>query len=181
MIRKVGIVIALFLILIGGIVGLNCAQGTKLTADSYLRIHIRANSNSVEDQNIKYQVKDAIVEYLTPILVDADTKERAIFLIKENLTEISNVAGLVLVNAGYNYGANAVLRSEYFPTRCYDDIVLESGEYDSLIVELGSAEGNNWWCVVYPPLCFVNSVDDGSQSITYRSKLVEIIKSFFGG
>lgn len=181
MIKKVGIVLALFLILVGGIVGLNCAQGTSLTPDSFLRIHIRANSNSIEDQSVKYQVKDAIVSYLTPFLAEANTKEQAILIVKDNLDEISEVARLVLENAGYNYDANAVLRSEYFPTRCYDDVVLESGEYDSLIVELGSASGDNWWCVVYPPLCFVNSVDDGSQSVTYRSKLVEIIKSFFGG
>ena len=114
-------------------------------------------------------------------LINANTKENAMLLINENLQKISDVAGLILERAGYNYGANAVLRSELFPTRAYDDIVLESGEYDSLIVELGSAEGDNWWCVVYPPLCFVNTADDGSSSVTYRSKLLEIIKSFFGG
>ena len=73
------------------------------------------------------------------------------------------------------------MRSEYFPTRCYDDVVLESGEYDSLIVELGSGTGDNWWCVAYPPLCFVNATDDGTENVVYRSKLLEIIKSFFGG
>lgn len=181
MFKKIGIALAICLVIFGGIVGYCNAQGTELTADSFLRIHIRANSNSVEDQAVKYKVKDAIVEYLTPILADAKTKPEAIELVSQNLSQISNIAGLVLSDNGYNYGANAVLRSEYFPTRCYDDVVLESGEYDSLILELGSASGNNWWCVVYPPLCFVNAGDNNTENIVYRSKLLEIIRTFFGG
>ena len=125
-------------------------------------------------------VKDELVKYLTPILAQADTKEMAMSLVKENMDNISRVAGLVLQKEGYTYGANAKLKSEYFPLRCYDDVVLESGEYDSLIVELGSGTGNNWWCVVYPPLCFVATEDD-REGITYRSKILDIINRFFGG
>lgn len=181
MLKKIGIIFAISLIVLGGVVGFCNAKQTELTADSFLRIHIRANSNSAEDQAVKYKVKDKIVEYLTPILTEANTKQQAIKIISQNLQEISNVAGLVLKEEGYNYDANAVLRSEYFPIRCYDDVVLESGEYDSLIVELGNATGNNWWCVVYPPLCFVNTDDTNSSNIVYRSKLLEIINGFFGG
>ncbi len=178
--RKIGIVIAFCLVILGGVVGYCNASQTELTADSFLRIHIRANSNSADDQAIKYKVKDVVVEYLTPFLAEADTKPKAIEIISNHLDEISQVAGLVLTQNGYNYGAKAILRNEYFPTRCYDDVVLESGEYDSLILELGSASGNNWWCVAYPPLCFVGSEDNSGQ-IVYRSKLKEIINSFFGG
>lgn len=156
------------------------ASETELGADSFLRIHIRANSNDTVDQHVKYRVKDELVEYLTPILSQATSKPEAMALVRENLADISKVASLVLHDAGYNYDAEAKLTSEYFPTRCYDDVVLESGEYDSLIVNLGSGTGNNWWCVVYPPLCFVASEDD-SDGITYRSKILDIIRNFFGG
>ena len=121
-----------------------------------------------------------MVKYLTPILSEANSKSEAMTLVKQNLDDISKVASLVLEREGYNYDANARLTSEYFPTRCYDDVVLESGEYDSLIVNLGSGSGNNWWCVVYPPLCFV-ATDDSSEGITYRSKILDIIRNFFGG
>ncbi len=179
MAKQLGIIIAVILAILGGVVGLSSASAPTLTPDSFLRIHIRANSNDTIDQAVKYQVKDALVNYLTPILAEATTKAEAMELVSKNIDEITEVVCLTLQNYGYNYGAKAELRREEFPTRCYDDVVLESGEYDSLIVELGSGTGNNWWCVVYPPLCFVNANLDGSQNIVYRSKLVEIIKSFF--
>ncbi len=158
----------------------NQATETELGAGEFLRIHIRANSNDAIDQQVKYKVKDELVEYLTPMLSQAASKSEAMTLVRENLTDISKVASLVLHDAGYNYDAKAKLTSEYFPTRCYDDVVLESGEYDSLIVNLGAGTGNNWWCVVYPPLCFVASADD-ADGITYRSKILDIIRNFFGG
>ena len=172
--------ICLFILVLG--FGFN--QGTTkdtLSADSYLRIHIRANSNSIQDQNVKYLVKEKVVEYLTPILSSADSKNEAMHLVNNSLNQISQIASLTLQENGYNYTANAKLTNEYFPTRCYDQVVLQSGEYDSLILELGSAEGDNWWCVVYPPLCFVASNDSNSNAVVYRSKILEIIRNFFGG
>ena len=80
-----------------------------------------------------------------------------------------------LVTEIYVYKSRAVLREELFPTRTYDNLTLESGFYDALIVELGEGKGDNWWCVVYPPLCFVES----GHGYVYKSKIVEIIKNFF--
>ena len=85
----------------------------------------------------------------------------------------------MLRDGGYNYVSNAELRNEYFPTRAYNDVVFESDYYDALILELGSGEGDNWWCVAYPPLCFVGN-DLGSDGIQYRSKLLDMISKFFG-
>ena len=177
------IVICCLFMLVIGVMGMNfaVAQSTDLTADSFLRIHIRANSNSTGDQNVKYKVKDKVVEYLTPILANVHNKADAIKLIEQNLSQISSVSSLVLQNEGYTYMAQAELRREYFPTRAYDDVVLSSGEYDSIIVNLGSGAGDNWWCVVYPPLCFVASSPTDTEDIVYRSKILEIIRRFFGG
>lgn len=174
------VVITIFGLVVGFLFLPTQASDTTMGADSFLRIHIRANSNDEVDQRVKYVVKDELVKYLTPILAEASSKTHAMQLVQDNLTEISKVASLVLNNNGYNYDANANLVSEYFPTRCYDDVVLESGEYDSLIVNLGSGAGNNWWCVVYPPLCFVATMDS-NEGITYRSKILDIIRNFFGG
>ena len=79
---------------------------------------------------------------------------------------------------GFSYISKAKLAKEEFPTRKYDNLVLEQGFYDALILDLGSGEGNNWWCVVYPPLCFLETSPTG-ENVVYKSKLVEIIKSFF--
>ena len=84
-----------------------------------------------------------------------------------------------MIANGFNYGCKAYIDAENFPTRSYDDVVLEAGVYDALILNLGSGKGDNWWCVVYPPLCFIGGNDNGQNNIVYRSKLLEIIEDFF--
>lgn len=152
---------------------------TDTAEGDVLRIHVRANSNSTEDQQIKMQVKDAIVGYLTPLLADCDTKQKAKETVKENINGILSVANEVLQKNGFCYEAEAAINREYFPARNYQSLTLPDGEYDALIVSLGGAKGDNWWCVVYPPLCFINATDIGTDGIEYRSKLLEIIRSFW--
>ena len=141
----------------------------------YLRIHIRANSNLSTDQQIKYLVKDKVVAYLTPFIAECDTKEKAENMLKNNLSGIEQVAKNTLRQNGFDYSVKASVKREEFPTRVYDGVCLESGFYDALIIELGSGKGDNWWCVVYPPLCFTGS----GQNVVYRSKILDIINDFF--
>ena len=141
----------------------------------YLRIHIRANSNIEEDQAVKYLVKDKMVEFLTPYLSNVHDKTEAISLLKELTLSLEAVADKVLKERGFNYTSKVSIKSERFPLRVYGNLSLEEGIYDALIVELGSGTGDNWWCVVYPPLCFV----EGDGNYLYKSKLFEIIKDFF--
>lgn len=147
----------------------------KGNSTAYLRIHIRANSNEYVDQNIKYQVKEQVVNYLTPYIAECENIEEAKNLLNNKLQEINNVAQNVLINNGFTYSVNVKINNEFFPTRSYEGRVVESGYYDALIIELGEAKGDNWWCVVYPPLCFV----DTSNNIVYKSKIMEIINKFF--
>ncbi len=146
--------------------------------DMFLRIHIRADDNSTEAQTVKYKVKQAVVEYLTPYLAYAESKDQAQSIIQSKLREIESVADKVLQANGFQYTSKASVRTEQFPTRTYDGLTLPSGVYDALILELGRGSGDNWWCVVYPPLCFVNGESNGTNSIVYRSKLLEIIQNF---
>lgn len=138
----------------------------------YLRIHIRANSNAVIDQNVKYAVKDAVVDFMIPLLSTCETKQQSIKVVELNLKNIETVAENVLRLNGFSYCANARICNEEFPTRNYGDLTLEQGFYDALILELGEGTGDNWWCVVYPPLCFVN----GSSTVNvYKSRIIEIL------
>ena len=145
------------------------------THSEYLRIHIRANSNLDCDQQVKYLVKDKIVSFLTPYIAECNTKQKAEKMLENNLNAIQNVAEQVLRQNGFDYSAKVQVRKEQFPTRIYDGVRLESGVYDALIVELGSGKGDNWWCVVYPPLCFTES----GQGYYYKSKILYIINDFF--
>ena len=153
------------------------ASSTQNNHKEYLRIHIRANSNSSLDQNVKYQIKDKVVEYLTPIISSCTTKQDFEDALQKNLIHIECIANEILAQNTFDYKSQALLKNEYFPARSYNEFTLESGYYDALIVNLGSGKGDNWWCVVYPPLCFINS----SSNYVYKSRLVQIIKNFFGG
>lgn len=145
--------------------------------ETYLRIHIRANSNCEIDQSVKYKVKEKVVEYLTPFVAECKTVENAKQTVSDKLAEIEMVANNVLQENGFSYFANAKLKNEEFPTRVYQDLTLEGGFYDALIINLGEGKGDNWWCVVYPPLCFVGE----GNGYVYKSKIVEIINDFFNG
>ncbi len=172
--------VIVIILLIAGICGLALAfggtGGTQTEAqNAYLRVHIRANSNSAEDQEVKYKVRDRVVEFLTPTVAECATKSEAMELIGGKLQEISRVADEVLRQNGFYYGASAFLREEEFPTRVYENVTLSAGVYDALILELGTGSGDNWWCVVYPPLCFAG----GNGNIVYKSKIAEIVRGFF--
>ena len=145
----------------------------------YLRVHIRANSNSDVDQNVKYRVKAAVVDYLTPKIAENSSFTEVYNFLEQNLDNIEEVADNVLKDSGFNYKSQAKLNEEYFPTRSYGDYTLENGYYDALIVNLGTGKGDNWWCVVYPPLCFIGAEGTSRNNIKYKSKLVEIIQNFF--
>ncbi len=147
-----------------------------LTHTEYLRIHIRADSNEESAQAVKYRVKDAVVDFLTPYIAECDTKSKAESMIEKRLSDIEAVADKVLCEQGFTYKSRAKISAENFPTRSYGDYTLEQGYYDALIIELGSGKGDNWWCVVYPPLCFT----DTGAHYAYRSKILEIVREFFG-
>jgi len=172
--------IALFFIIAAAavvLVGLPAEH--KQTEADFLRLHVRANSNSAADQDIKYVVKQEIVNELTPLFTDVTSKEQAMHRLNDNLWRIKAVADRVLEQAGFNYTSRVGLRTEFFPTRSYNEYSLPEGVYDALIVELGSGTGDNWWCVVYPPLCFLENNIGGDKGVVYKSKLQEIIKRYF--
>ena len=150
----------------------NTGAGTSST--QYLRIHIRANSNAEYDQLIKYSVRDAIIQTLTPLVNSCNAKAQAEEVLRKNLTLIEQTADEILSKNGYQYHSSASIRAEYFPTRVYQNLTLPEGVYDALILELGEGVGDNWWCVIYPPLCFTGqSVVAGE--VVYKSKIAELI------
>jgi len=171
--------IFLFLLLCGGVFVLNTTTKPTNPEYDYLRVHIRANSNDSIDQVVKYLVKDEVVKFITPYLIECDTKQKSIRTINGLLDDIELVCDNVLMDNGFKYTSKARVCEEYFPTRTYDNVTLESGVYDALIIELGSGSGDNWWCVVYPPLCFVNKSETDAQNIQYQSYLMKIIKKYY--
>ena len=138
--------------------------------DEYFRIHVRANSNSEEDQAVKYAARDLAVEILTPIVSKASDIQTAMGLVEDGLDELVVRIDGLLKEHNFFYSSTAKITREYFPTRVYKNCTLNAGEYPALILSLGEGRGENWWCVVYPPLCFSAK----SGEIVYKSKLVEL-------
>lgn len=143
--------------------------------DDYLRIHIRANSNLPCDQEVKLAVRDSLVQYLSPLLSEARTREEAEKIIISHIPEIETVTNELLYSCGYYYGCEAEVNTEYFEKKRYGNLELEAGYYRAVILNLGTGEGQNWWCVAFPPLCFTS---DDYDNINYKSILYEIIKKY---
>jgi stage II sporulation protein R len=152
----------------------------KKSQQEFLRLHVRANSNSQADQAAKQLIRQSVVNELTPILYDVKDKQEAMYRLRDNLGRIQTVADSVLQKSGFTYTAHVGIKSEFFPTRSYTtadaNLTLPEGLYDALILELGEGAGDNWWCVVYPPLCFLENNIGGKDGIHYRSKILEWLK-----
>lgn len=150
-----------------------CGQRNETQNEEYMRVHIIANSNSAQDQDLKYLVKDAVVEFLIPKLADAKSKLQAQEIICENLKKIEEVANAVLKNQNVDYSSKACVIEEEIPARAYENLTLDAGVYQSLNIKLGEAKGDNWWCVVFPAVCFLDSKN--FANIEYISKIWDII------
>lgn len=141
----------------------------KEIASKIIRFHVRANSDSDEDQELKLMVKDAVVSYLSEDMMTAGSKDDSATYIEAHIEEIEAIALEVIKEQGYSYTVNAYITTEYFPTKSYGDVTIPCGEYDAFRIDIGENAGNNWWCILYPPLCFVQ----GSYGIaTEESKML---------
>ena len=125
-------------------------------ADSVFRLHVIANSNSKEDQELKLKVRDELLSYMNIISKDSTSKQEAMQIANEHKEEFTQIAEKVIKENGYNYTVNVQIGKADFPTKYYGDITLPAGTYDALKVQIGDAKGQNWWCVMFPPLCFVD-------------------------
>lgn len=125
-------------------------------SNSVFRLHVIANSDSEEDQNLKYKVRDSLLEYMNSLCANVSSKQEAISIAQNHVEDFKNIAKRVISDNGYEYMVSVEIGQYDFPTKEYGDITLPAGMYDALRVKIGSATGHNWWCVMFPPLCFVD-------------------------
>ena len=121
--------------------------------DNVLRLHVLANSDSSADQALKLEVRDRILRETATLFKDCKTKDEAREAVESNLDKIREIAEQTVREAGYDYGVSVSLGEEEYPTKNYEECCFPAGEYLSLRVMIGEAEGENWWCVLFPPLC----------------------------
>lgn len=127
-------------------------------SEKILRFHVLANSDSGEDQALKLKVRDAVGAYLSEPLKEAASLSESEKIVEENIPEIEQTAGEVIRAEGYDYEVSASLETCMFPEKTYGDYTFPAGEYEALRLVIGEGEGHNWWCVMYPNLCFSGSM-----------------------
>lgn len=167
--------------------------------DKILRLHVLANSDSEEDQQLKLKVRDAILKLSEEFGSEFEDIDDASTIYSSKLDEIKQEAERVIHENGYSYPVSVSLGKEYYPVKSYDEVCLPSGNYLSLKIQIGEAEGQNWWCVLYPPLCLsaaradeelieagftgeqIKIITENDSSVKYKIKfkLLESFKSFF--
>ncbi len=132
-------------------------------ADKVVRLHVVANSDSEADQTLKLKVRDAVLAEATPNLAGL-SRQKALETLERELPHIAEVAAEVIVKEGYDYPGAVSLQEEAFPTKRYDGFALPAGDYTALRIQLGEGDGQNWWCVVFPPLCMSSVEEVAAQS-----------------
>lgn len=169
---------------------------------SVFRLHVIANSDSDEDQSLKLQVRDKLLDYMNSITANVMSKDDAIKIAQDHQKDFQIIAEQTILDKGYSYPVTVEIGNYEFPTKQYGDITLPSGYYDALRVKIGKASGHNWWCVMFPPLCFVDvtsgivpdsskeqlkenmssedySIISNDNSVTeFKFKIVELFKNF---
>ncbi len=157
-------VIALVLVLFMGLllVYTYAGDGCRNDHEGILRLHVIANSNKVGDQALKLKVRDAVIEYMAD-QKDLKTVDETREYLKENKKRLQRIAEGVIAAQGYDYPADVELGVRYIPQKTYGDITFPAGNYEALNITIGSGQGENWWCVLFPPLCLL---DEGTEPLS---------------
>lgn len=147
----------------------NNSNSSIIIPDNSIRFRIIANSNEAKDQALKMDIKNELSNNIFKLLENSSSVEETRKIIKENEDIIKLTLDKYNVNYSINYGNN------YFPEKEYNGVTYDAGEYESLVITLGEAKGNNWWCVMYPPLCLLESNSNKYEETEYKLYIKEIL------
>jgi len=199
--NKIVIICAILLIIFcaSSLLGNSVLAEEREIYEKTLRLHIPACSDSAADQEVKLKVRDAVLELLREPLSKCQTKEESVQLVQDMREDIQTTANNILTVHGFDYVASVTLTEEYYPRKSYEDFTLPAGNYTSLKIELGQAEGKNWWCVLFPQVCLGTAKSDETlaevgftanqirllteqeeSEYVVKFKIIEILESIFG-
>ncbi len=173
--KKIMIVLSIIVIIFVS----NSTTEELIIPDEAIRIRVVASSNSGSDQAIKQVVRNGVEKQITELLIDVEDIDTARRILKNNLDDINKTVERILEKNGYdtnykvNYGYN------HFPEKKYKGVVYEEGYYESVVITLGNGEGDNWWCVLFPPLCLMETNSEDIEEVEYKSFIKELIDKYF--
>lgn len=157
------------------IIGMVSEEVIKIPEEA-IRFRVIANSNTKEDQDIKYEVKDEVEEYMASLLQNVDNIDESRMIISSNLDNIDKKINTVFTNKNYSNDYMVNFGLNYFPEKEFKGITYDEGYYESLVITIGEGKGDNWWCVLFPPLCLLEAEE--STEVEYKSFVKEIIDKY---
>lgn len=160
-------------------VNVNADIGEIVIPEAAIRVRVIANSNSIEDQSMKMKVKSMIEANISPLLVGVDNVEDARTIISDNLNNLEDDIEVLFTNEDYNKDFMASFGDNYFPEKNYKGVSYEEGNYESLVVTIGRGNGDNWWCVLFPPLCLLEADENEVDETEYQFFVAEMLKDIF--
>ena len=171
-------------ILVAVLMGAYLDREQAALADSVIRLHVIANSDSRADQQLKYQVRDRILTEAAALYQPGDDLQQVRKSMEDNLNLLAQAGREVVEEQGYDYPVSAQLERTWFPTKKYTDFALPAGNYTALRIVVGEGKGENWWCVAFPPLCLGSvseTVEEAAAAGNFTSEQVSLITGESGG
>lgn len=167
--------LCIIIVLIGelGVSNMKAQAAENDISNKIIRFHVIANSDSLNDQAVKLRVRDDVLSYLSPKLEKSNSLEESKKILTKNSIQVKKIAIAQLRKSGYDYNVKIELSNENFPIKTYGNITLPQGKYQAYRIIIGSGKGQNWWCVMFPPLCFV---DITKGSVSYKQTQKEMMK-----
>lgn len=169
-------IIILSTILLLAFIKWNVGSSEKLIPDSAIRLRVVAHSNTPYDQQVKSKIRDTLQKELYVLLGDTSSINDARIIIKKGLPHLDSVVANELKTMEYNRKHNISYGYNYFPSKTYKGIEYDDGYYESLLVTIGAGKGDNWWCVLFPPLCLLEA--DEAEEVEYKFFVTEIINKY---
>ena len=175
-------IILITLIVIGAIimyVNVNAEVDEIVIPEAAIRVRVIANSNTIHDQSMKMKVKEKIEKTISPLLIEVDNVEEARTIINTNLEQLNQDIKGLFKEFNYNKDFKINFGNNHFPEKNYKGVHYNEGEYESLVVTIGNGEGDNWWCVLFPPLCLLEAEENETDDVEYQFFVSQMLDKIF--
>lgn len=160
-------------------INVNAEMDEIVIPDAAIRVRVIAHSNNLHDQSIKMKVKEKIDKIISPLLIDVDNIEEARIIINEQINNLENDISVLFADNDYNKDFNIHFGENHFPEKDYKGVHYDEGEYESLVITIGDGKGDNWWCVLFPPLCLLEGEDNDTSDVEYQFFVTKMLEKIF--
>ena len=177
--KKIIFIVIVIIVAIFMYINVNASSYDIVIPDAAIRVRVIANSNSIYDQSMKMKVKDYIEKSISVSLVDVDNIDSARDIISNSIRDLDFNIKKLFDDENYHMDYSIHYGDNYFPSKDFRGVHYEEGKYESLVVTIGEGEGDNWWCVLFPPLCLLEADESNTSDVEYKFFVQKLIQKIF--